>query len=121
MILDLAATIINDKHLLIDWKESCIVNLYECKDNAFKRGNNHSLNLIEHVIKFWWLVSLDESYFDFVPGRSTTADIFVVQELNVKHLTIKENLYITFVDLGKALVQVTRKLGVDEWIVCLVC
>ena len=74
------------------------------------------------------VVSIDDSQFSFVPGRSTTDAIFVVRQLQEKYLAANKRLYMAFVDLEKTFDQVPRKviwwalrkLDVDEWIVGLV-
>ena len=74
------------------------------------------------------LVSINDSQFDFVPGRGTTDAIFVVRQLQEKYLVANKRLYMAFVDPEKALERVPqkvilwvlRKLGVEEWIVQLV-
>ena len=72
-------------------------------------------------------VSIDDSQFGFVPGRDTTDAIFVVRQLQEKHLAVNRRLYMAFLDQEKSLYRVPRKvifwalkkLGV-EWIVRLV-
>ena len=63
-----------------------------------------------------------------MPGRGTTDAIFILRQLQEKHLARKLLLYLAFVDLEKAFDRVprkviwwdTRKLDVEEWIVKLV-
>ena len=47
------------------------------------------------------LVSIDDSQFGFVPGRGTTDAIFLVRQLQMKHLAVNKSLYMAFLDLEK--------------------
>ena len=67
----------------------------------------------------------DDMQFGFMPRRGTTDAIFILRQLQEKHLAKNIKLYFAFVDLKKAFDQVPRKviwwvmrkLGIEEWIV----
>ena len=73
-------------------------------------------------------VEIDEMQCGFMSGRGTTDAIFIVRQLQKKHLAANKPLYMAFVDLEKAFDQVPwdviwwamRKLGIDKWLVHLV-
>ena len=81
MIRDLAAAIIRDGKVPSDCEQSFIVCLYKGKGDTLERGNYRGLKLTEQVMKVLerivdglirQVVSIDDSQFDFVPGRGTT-------------------------------------------------
>ena len=136
-VRDLIEDIISEGCIPTDWQESFIVNLYWAKGDALNRGNYRGLKLIEQVMKVLervveglvrQRVEIDEMQYGFMSGRGTTDAIFIVRQLQEKHLAANKPLYMAFVDPEKAFARVPRdviwwamrKLGIDEWLVCLV-
>ena len=117
-----------------DWEESHILNLYKGKGVALDRGNYRGLKLTDQVLKLQermmvtlirQMVDIDAMQFSFTPGKGTTDALFIVRQLQEKHLAANKRLYLAFVDLEKAFDRVPRNvlwwamrsLGVEEWAV----
>ena len=110
-VRDLIEDIISEGCIPTDWQESFIVNLYKGKGDALNRGNYRGLKLIEQVMKVLECVveglirqrvEIDEMQCGFMSGRGTTDAIFIVRQLQEKHLAANKPLYMAFVDLEKA-------------------
>ena len=130
-VRDLIEDIISEGCIPTDWQESFIVNLYKGKGDALNRGNYRGLKLIEQVMKVLERVveglirqriEIDEMQCGFMSGHGTTDTIFVVRQLQEKHLAANKPLYMAFVDLEKAFDRVPqdviwwamRKLGIER-------
>ena len=84
-----------------------------------ERNNYRGLKLTEHGLKVFErtmenvlrsIVDFDEMQFGFMPGKGTNDAIFILRQLQEKHLAKGKHLYFEFVDLEKALDRVPREV-----------
>ena len=68
------------------------------------------MKLLERVLDFFIreVVNINEMQFRFVPGRGTTDAIFIIHQLQGKHITAKKLLYFVFVGLEEAFDRVPK-------------
>ena len=133
-ITNLANRIVKEGCIPSDWNLSYIVSLYKGKGDALSRDNYRGLKMLDQVMKIIERVldtmirsqvDINNMQFGFVPGRSTTDAIFILRQLQEKHLGKHKPLYFAFVDLEKAFDRVPRrviwwamrKVGVEEWMI----
>ena len=136
-VRDLTEDIILEGCIPTGWQEGFIVNLYKGKEDALNRGNYRGLKLTEQVMMVLervveglirQRVEIDEMQCGFMSGCGTTDAIFIVRQLQEKHLAANKPLYMAFIHLEKSFDRVSRdviwwamrKLGIDEWLVRLV-
>ena len=137
MIRDLIADIIFENRIPSEWQKSPIVSVYKGKGDVLNRPNYRGLKLIDQVMKVLervvegfirQRVVINDKQCGFMQGQSTTDAIFILRQLQEKHLVAGKPLYLAFIDLEKAFDRVPqeviwwsmRKLKIDEWLVRIV-
>ena len=119
MIRDLIEDIIFENRISSEWQESHIVSVYKGKGDALNRSNCRGLKLIDQVMKVLerpvegfirQRVVIDDMQCGFMQGRGTTDAIFILRQLQEKHLVAGKPLYLAFIDLEKAFDRVPGKV-----------
>ena len=134
---ELCNAAVRDGKIPKDWSRSWLVNVYKGKGDALACSSYRGIKLVEHAMKVLErvierrvrnIVKIYNMQFGFMAGKSTTAAIFIVRQLQEKYLARNKELWMAFVDLEKAIDRVPREvvwwalrcLGVDEWIVSVI-
>ncbi|XP_034047688.1 collagen alpha-2(V) chain [Thalassophryne amazonica] len=91
----------------------------ERKGDPLDCENYRGIKLLEQVMKILekiidrrlrMLINIDDMQFGFSPGKGTTDAVFIIKQLQEKHLEANKELFYTFVDLEKAYDRVPREL-----------
>ena len=107
LVADLANDMIRNGTIPSDWENSYITNIYKGKGDALIRGNYRGLKLLDHVMKeikrvkekiIRKRVFIDDMQYGFMSGRGTNDAIFILKQLQEKHLAKKRKLFFAFVD-----------------------
>ena len=137
---DMCNAVMKDSKVPEDWSRSWMVNVYKGKGDALICGSYRGIKLLKHAMKVLKrviegrlrkIVRIDSMQFAFMAGRSTTDAIFIVRQLQKKYLADGEDLWMAFVNLGRAIDRVPREVvwwamrcrwmdSVDEWIVLVI-
>ena len=94
-----------------EWKKCEFVPIYKQKGDPLECGNFRGIKLLEHGMKMFekiperrlkTLNTVNNMQFGFSPGKGTTDAVFIIQQLQEKHLDVHKDLFFTFVDLEKS-------------------
>ena len=100
-----------------EWKESITIAIFKGKGDPLQCDKYRGLRLLEHSMKVWErildrrlkeVVRIGDSQFGFTAGKSTTDAIYILRQMQQKHIEKKKNLYHVFADLEKAFDRVPR-------------
>ena len=83
----------------------------ECRNFRGSKLLEHEMKMFEKILerRFRILVTVNNMQFGFSPGKGTTDAVFIIQQLQEKHLEVHKDLFFTFVE-KKAYDRVHRDL-----------
>ena len=93
-----------------DWRKSSLVTVYKGKGESLVCGSYRAIILLWQpmkVIERVWenkircQMSIDDMQFGFLPGKGTTAAIFIMRQVQERHRARNNMLYYDFVDMEK--------------------
>ena len=128
-ITNLANRIIKEVHIPSDWKLPNTVSLYKGKGDALSKDNYRGLKMMGQVMKviervpysvIRSQVEINSLQLGFVPGQGITDAIFILRQLQKKHLGKHKPLHFAFTEKefnhvpGKVLCWAMKKVGVEE-------
>ena len=102
-----------------EWELNELVPIYKQKGDPLECANYRGIKLLKHLLKvterildqrLTKLIKIDDMQFGFSPRKGTTDAVFVVKQMQEKHLEGQKDLYFTFVDPEKAYDRVPRDL-----------
>ncbi|KAE8728970.1 Detected protein of unknown function [Hibiscus syriacus] len=100
-----------------EWRESTVIPIYKNKGDSQRCGNYRGIKLLSHTMKLWermiedrlrQITRVSKNQFGFMPGRSTTETIHLLQQLMEKYREKNRDLHMAFIDLEKAYDSVPR-------------
>ena len=110
MMHEILKRVLEEEQMLAEWKKSVIVPIYKQKGDPLECGNFRGIKLLEHGMKMFEkiverrlrkLITVNNMQFGFSPGKGTTDAVFIIQQLQEKHIEVHKDLFLTFVDLEK--------------------
>ena len=81
--------------MLYEWKKSEIVSIYKQKGDPLECG----IKLLEHGIKTFEKILERRLRKLITVNKSTTDAVFIIQQLQEKHIEVHKDFVFTFVDL----------------------
>ena len=113
LVADLAHDMITNGTIPSEWENTFIINICKGKGDTLIRDNYRGLKFLDHVMKVIERV-MQKIIRERVFIHGKTDAIFILRQLQEKHLAKNRKLYFTFIDFEKTFNQVPRK--VSSWV-----